>query len=46
MYAQNCVDTVFLYGLIGHRTRVIFSFFFTQAIGVCKVTNNDCSEEV
>lgn len=45
MYAQNWVDTVFLYGLIGHRTRVIF-FFFLQTIGVCKVTNNDCSEEV
>lgn len=44
MYAQNWVDTVFLYGLIGHRTRVIF--FFLQPIGVCKVTNNDCSEEV
>lgn len=43
MYAQNWVDTVFLYGLIGHRTRVIF---FLQTIGVCKVTNNDCSEEV
>lgn len=41
MYAQNCVDIVFLYDLIGHRIRVIFFWTNYRRFVKCRTTTDE-----